>query len=390
MGLLDLIFPKKTQEKQATTQGASTFQTFTAYQPVFTNRYGAIYENELIRAAIDAKARHISKLKVEIMGSAQPQMKTLCKHAPNSWQTWSQFLYRLSTILETQNTAFIVPIKNARYNTLVGFYPALPSECRIVEKNKEPYLQYKFTNRQTAAERMAECGIMTKFQYKDDFFGESNRALGTTMDLVQIQNKGIEEAVKNSNTFRFMARMTNFTTDEDLAKAQSRYSNNAMKGDGGVLLFPNTWTDIKQINSAPYTVDAAQMNTIKENVCSYFGVSEAVMQGTAKSEELDAFFNSSIEPFAIQLSEVMTKMAYTLQEQSYGNQILITANRLQYMNTSQKVQMVQQLADRGMMTVNEGRELFNYAPIDGGDETMIRGEYYNGTDKLNTGGNADE
>ena len=126
------------------------------------------------------------------------------------------------------------------------------------------------------------------------------------------------------------------------------------------------------------------MNTIKENVCSYFGVSEAVMQGTAKSEELDAFFNSSIEPFAIQLSEVMTKMAYTLQEQSYGNQVLITANRLQYMNTSQKVQMVQQLADRGMMTVNEGRELFNYAPIEGGDETMIRGEYYNGTDKLNT------
>lgn len=389
MGLLDFIFPKK-QEKQPAANAVSTFQTFTAYQPVFRNTGGAIYENELIRAAIDAKARHISKLKVEIMGSAQPQMQTLCKHAPNNWQTWSQFLYRLSTILETQNTAFIVPIKNKRFNTLIGFYPVLPSECRVVEQNNEPYLQYRFTNGQTAAERMAECGIMTKFQYKDDFFGETNRALGSTMDLVQIQNKGIEEAVKNSNTFRFMARMTNFTTDEDLAKAQSRYSNNAMKGEGGVLLFPNTWTDIKQINSAPYTVDAAQMKTIKENVCSYFGVSEAVMQGTAKSEELDAFFNSSIEPFAIQLSEVMTKMAYSFQEQSYNNKILVTANRLQYMNTSQKVQMVQQLADRGMMTVNEGRELFNYAPIEGGDETMIRGEYYNGTDKLNTEGNENE
>ena len=389
MGLLEKIFPKK-QVKPAANNAASSFQTFTAYQPVFLNRGGAIYENELIRAAIDAKARHISKLKVDIIGSAQPQMKTLCKHAPNSWQTWSQFLYRLSTILETQNTAFIVPIKNARFNTLIGFYPVLPSECKVVAVNDEPYLQYRFANGQTAAERMAECGIMTKFQYKDDFFGESNRALSNTMDLVQIQNKGIEEAVKNSNTFRFMARMTNFTTDEDLAKAQKRYSENALQGDGGVLLFPNTWTDIKQINSAPYTVDANQMKAIKENVASYFGVSEAVMQGTAKSEDLDAFFNSSIEPFAIQLSEVMTKMAYSFQEQSYNNKILITANRLQYMNASQKVQMIQQLADRGMMTVNEGRELFNYAPIEGGDETMIRGEYYNGTDKLNTGGNADE
>lgn len=387
MGLLEKLFPKKKEPAAV----KSSFQTLTAYTPVFVNRNGAIYENELIRSAIDAKARHISKLKVDIIGSAQPQMQTLCKHQPNSFQTWSQFLYRLCTILETQNTAFIVPVKNKKYNTLLGFFPALPSECRVVEVNGEPYLQYRFANGQTAAERMEECGVMTKFQYRDDFFGETNGALNKTMQLADIQSRGIEEAVKNSNTFRFMAKMTNFSTDEDLAKEQKRFSENSLKGDGGVLLFPNTWTDVKQINSQPYNVDAAQIKEIKDNVCSYFGVSEAVMQGAAKSEELDAFFNSSIEPFAIQLSEVMTKMAYSFTEQSYGNKILVTANRLQYMNTGQKVQMVQQLSDRGMMTVNEGRELFNYAPIDGGDQTMIRGEYYNGAEKLNAGGaNNDE
>lgn len=386
MGLLEKIFPKKAEPKTV----ESSFQTLTAYTPVFVNRNGAIYENEMIRSAIDAKARHISKLKVDIIGSAQPQMRTLCKHSPNNFQTWSQFLYRLSTILETQNTAFIVPIKNKRYNTLMGFYPVLPSECRVVSVNDEPYLQYRFANGQSAAEKMTECGVMTKFQYRDDFFGETNTALGSTMKLSDIQAKGIEEAVKNSNTFRFMAKMTNFSTDEDLAKEQKRFSENSLAGDGGVLLFPNTWTDVKQINSQPYTVDAEQIKAIKNNVCSYFGVSEAVMQGTAKSDELDAFFNSSIEPFAIQLSEVMTKMAYSFQEQSYGNKIIVAANRLQYMNTSQKVQMVQQLADRGMMTVNEGRELFNYAPVEGGDETMIRGEYYNGQDKLAGGATNDK
>lgn len=386
MGLLEKIFPKKAEPKTV----ESSFQTLTAYTPVFVNRNGAIYENEMIRSAIDAKARHISKLKVDIIGAAQPQMRTLCKHSPNNFQTWSQFLYRLSTILETQNTAFIVPIKNKRYNTLMGFYPVLPSECRVVSVNDEPYLQYRFANGQSAAEKMTECGVMTKFQYRDDFFGETNTALGSTMKLSDIQAKGIEEAVKNSNTFRFMAKMTNFSTDEDLAKEQKRFSENSLAGDGGVLLFPNTWTDVKQINSQPYTVDAEQIKAIKNNVCSYFGVSEAVMQGTAKSDELDAFFNSSIEPFAIQLSEVMTKMAYSFQEQSYGNKIIVAANRLQYMNTGQKVQMVQQLADRGMMTVNEGRELFNYAPVEGGDETMIRGEYYNGQDKLAGGATNDK
>lgn len=388
MGLLEKIFPKK--KEQPASSAASSFQTFTAYSPVFVNHGGAIYENELIRAAIDAKARHISKLKADIIGAAQPQMKSLCKHAPNSFQTWSQFLYRLATILETQNTAFIVPIKNKKYNTIIGFYAVLPSECRVVAVNDEPYLQYKFASGQMAAERMQECGIMNKFQYRDEFFGESNRALASTMDLVQIQNKGIEEAVKNSNTFRFMARMTNFTTDEDLAKAQKRYSENALQGDGGVLLFPNTWTDIKQINSAPYTVDAAQMKAIKDSVSSYFGVSEAIMQGRATYEELDAFYESSVEPFAIQLSEVMTKMAYTFQEQSYGNKILITANRLQYMAPDKKLNMVTQLSDRGMMSINEGREIFNMSEVEGGDVRIIRGEYYNGADKLSEEGGSNE
>ncbi|MBQ0078382.1 MAG: phage portal protein [Eubacterium sp.] len=388
MGLLEKIFPKK--KEQPASSAASSFQTFTAYSPVFVNHGGAIYENELIRAAIDAKARHISKLKADIIGAAQPQMKSLCKHAPNSFQTWSQFLYRLATILETQNTAFIVPIKNKKYNTIIGFYAVLPSECRVVAVNDEPYLQYKFASGQMAAERMQECGIMNKFQYRDEFFGESNRALASTMDLVQIQNKGIEEAVKNSNTFRFMARMTNFTTDEDLAKAQKRYSENALQGDGGVLLFPNTWTDIKQINSAPYTVDAAQMKAIKDSVSSYFGVSEEIMQGRATYEQLDAFYESSVEPFAIQLSEVMTKMAYTFQEQSYGNKILITANRLQYMAPDKKLNMVTQLSDRGMMSINEGREIFNMSEVEGGDVRIIRGEYYNGADKLSEEGGSNE
>lgn len=377
MGLLEKIFPKKPPVNVQ-----SSFQTLTAYNPVFTSWRGAIYESELVRSAIDAKARHVSKLKVDFVGSAKPYLKTMCKNAPNAYMTWSQFLYRVCTILEAQNTAFVVPIKDD-YNRINGFFPALPSQAAIVSgKDDEPYLQYRFLTGGTASERLVECGILTKFQYKDDFFGESNGALKPTMSLVNVQNKGIEEAVKNSNTFRFMAQMNNFAKDEDLAKEQKRFTDNSIKGDGSVLLFPNTWSDIKQINATPYTVDDKQMEAIKQNIFNYLGVNEDIMQGKAKGEELDAFFNSSIEPFSIQLSEVFTKMTYTIRERNEGNEVLCTANRLQYMTPTQKVAVVQNLGDRGMLTVNEGRELFNYPPVEGGDETMIRGEYYNGTDKL--------
>src|SRR5574344_540094 len=149
MGLLEKIFPKKPPVNVQ-----SSFQTLTAYNPVFTSWQGAIYESELVRSAIDAKARHISKLKIDFAGSARPYLKTACKHAPNSFMTWSQFLYRVCTILEAQNTAFIVPVKD-EYNRITGYFPALPSQAAIVSgKDNDPYLQYRFMTGDTASERL--------------------------------------------------------------------------------------------------------------------------------------------------------------------------------------------------------------------------------------------
>ena len=145
-------------------------------------------------------------------------------------------------------------------------------------------------------------------------------------------------------------------------------------------------TNIKELSQKGYTVDPAQMSLIKENVYSYFGVSEAVIQNRANGDELDAFFNGSIEPFAIKLSDALTRMVFTERERNTGNAIVFTANRLQYMNVASKISMAQQLGDRGVLTVDEIRELFNYAPLpDGaGQYTPIRGEYKNVKDE--TGG----
>ena len=117
------------------------------------------------------------------------------------------------------------------------------------------------------------------------------------------------------------------------------------------------------------------MKQINENVFNYFGVSEKVMQGSADSDELDAFFNSSVEPFAIALSEAMSRAIYTERERSFGNHVYVNSNRLQYMTQTAKVSLARELGDRGILTINEIRELFNYGPIDGGDIAYIRGEY---------------
>ena len=387
MGLLDVIFrPSKAKKSEkALNEARSFFQTLTAYTPVFTSWGGQIYESEIVRAAIDARARHNSKLKVEIMGTANPSLQVKLRLGPNQWQTWSQFMYRVSTILDVNNTCFICPVFDDRM-IITGVYPVLPSMCSLVEYDDEVWLRYQFANGQTAAVEFRKCAVLTKHQYKSDFFGDSNAPLSETMKLIHIQNQGIEEGVKNAATFRFMATLNNFSSAQDLAKERQRFTETNLSSEseaGGFLLFPNTYKDIRQIDVRPYAIDSEQMRQIRENVFNYFGVNEAVLQNSAKAEDLEAFFDGCIEPFAIQLSEGLTKLLFSERERAQGSYLIANANRLQYMSTSQKVQMAKELGDRGAILIDEIRELFNFAPLpDGaGQVAPIRGEY-KATDEL--------
>ena len=388
LGLFDKIFRPKAEHVKSD----QFWQTFTAYQPQFYSVAGQVYEILLVRAAIDFRARQNAKLKVQLSGSANEVLRTMIQHKPSEWQTWSKFLYRVSTILDVQNNCIIVPILDT-YGRITGYYPVLPSVTEIVSVNGEPYLRYQFQNGQTAAMELSRCGILNKFQYMSDFFGENNAALDSTMNLIAMNEQNISEAVKQSATFRFMARVSNFTKTEDLKKEQDRFAKTSMTGAGGIILFPNTYADIKQINSSAYNVDKAELDLINGNVFSYFGVNGKLLQSLATADELDGFFNCCVEPFEIQLSEVLTDMTFTSREQSNGNRVDVTANRLQYASLTQRIEMARELGDRGMIMRDEIRELFNLAPLpDGiGQTAPVRGEYYNvGDPKPTKEGEANE
>ena len=375
MGLFEKIFKGTKREGD----GWQYFKTLTAYAPVFTTRQGSMYESELVRAAIDARARHISKLKVEIRGAAKPKLQAQLRRAPNEFQTWGQFLYRTSTILDMQNTAFIVPIEDELGET-TGYYPILPSRCVIKEsRDGTEWLVYSFSSGDTAAIEFKKCGVLTKFQYSDDFFGESNTALNPTLDLIDIQNQGIAEGVKSSAAFRFMAKMTNFSNPKDLAEEQKRFTRENLKAEAGsLLLFPNTYSDISQIKSSPFVVDAAQRTAIETNVKNYFGVNEDIMQNKATGDVWNGFYEGAIETFAIQFTDVMTMIIFSSREVAQGSGIMATANRLQYMSNKDKLEYATNMADRGLMNRDEIRDMLQLPPLpDGeGQAYTIRGEYY--------------
>ena len=401
MGLFDWIWKKPNIDVARYNDGY--FKTLTAYRPHFTTWNGSLYESELVRSAIDARARHISKLKVEIQGAAKPTLQTKLRLKPNNWQTWSQFLYRTSTILDMHNTAVIVPVYDELLNP-VGYYTGLPDRCEIVEVDGVPFLRYKFKNGQSAANYLEECAILTKFQYSSDFFGERNDALDTTMKMIHLDNQGVEEAVKNGATFRFMAKMNNFQKSEDIKKERQRFNEMNLKGEdgGGLLLFPNTYSEIKQIDQKAYTVPEAELKEIRTNVYNYFAVNEDVLQSKAYGDAWSAFYESVVEPFAIQFSETMTQAIFSDRERAQGSLLMATSNRLQYMTTKEKMEVSASMFDRGIWNRDDVRDVWNMAPLpDGqGQAYIIRGEYITisedgsftreGTDQTGGEANADQ
>lgn len=374
MGLFEKLFPKKYRNPL----GMERWESLTAYSTAFRSWKGELYEFDQVRAAIDTLSRNTSKLRIEVLGTAKGKMRTKLKIKPNPYQTWSQFWYRTRTIFEMQNNAIIVPILDDT-DSVVGLFPVLPSLCEVVSYKGTEYLRYTFYGNQRAAIELDRCGVITKHQYKDDIFGEKNTALNGTLSLLDLNKQAIKAAVENSNSFKFMARMNNFAKDEDIRAERQRVRESNIKDkDGFLVLFSNLVGDPKQINYSPYTIDEKESKRIDENIEKYFGVSSEAIKNEVTGDKAAAFYEGAIEPFAIQASEVITNMLFTAIEQSTGNAFVLTSNRIQFMTNADKLSFTTQMADRGLVSINELRDIWNLAPLpDGlGDLMPRRGEYY--------------
>lgn len=372
---MNIFTRKKTQAGEAIEKGVKEyFELLHAYTPRFTTYEGGLYEMELTRAAIHSFATHVSKLKPEVSGNEMLQL-TL-QNMPNSLMDTKKYLYRLATGYMVDNTVFIAPMEDKR-GDIIGFYPCILEKSELIKVNGTTYLRYTLNDQNKFAIELDRVGILNQMQRKDELFGESNNVMRPTMELIHTNNEGIKEGVKAAAAIRFLAKLANSYKADDITAERERFikENLSAKNNGGVLMFDQKYEEVKQITSTPYTVDSKQMEQIRDNVFDYFGTNEKILRNNFNSQEWNAYYEGKIEPFAIEMSLVHSNICFGLEEIARGNKIIFTANRLQYLSNNEKLQTVTQLMDRGLITLNDGREIFNMAPIPDGDRRYIRLEY---------------
>ena len=377
MGLWEkLYWPKN---KVATGYSQYPYATISEGQPITTTYRGQVYEQELIRACIDRFATACSKLDPAYEGSSKNVQRIISTN-PNELMTWPQFLYRSATLTDTFNTCAIVPSFALDMETVTGIYPLYYNKAEVVEYAGEPWVKF-FTSdgggmdECTHAIELRKVCFITRYQLKSDVFG-TDLYPKSTLDLMKAQESAQKAAIANGARVRWMGQVSSRMDEKELDKKRRRFleANLSQDNEGGILVYDQTFASVEQVKNQSYVIDPSEMERIQQNVFSYYGTNLAILQNDYEPNKWAAYYEGKIEPWALQISEGITRMLFT-QRQRLHNKVEFSSSRLQYAAMAEKRNMIRDMVDRGLMTLNEGRKILQMNEVPGGDQFVIRGEY---------------
>ena len=124
------------------------------------------------------------------------------------------------------------------------------------------------------------------------------------------------------------------------------------------------------IENNPLNLDVTQLQAVKNKIYDYLGVSEKIVNSSYNEDEYAAFYESTVEPLAVQMSLEFTRKIFNERERAFGNQIVFESGRLQFTSNKTKVNLIKELLPYGILTINQALEILNMAPIEGGDKRL--------------------
>jgi len=344
-------------------------------RPYTTGWDGSMYQQVLVRSVIERFAIACSKLKPEIQGSARPRVRRAVETSPNQFQTWPQFLYRCATLYMNNTTVCVVPTYRPGTQVQVGYYPVPLATAEVVEHAGEYWLRWTTLDGDARAVELKYVAVVTRFQYLSDWFGDGN-ILANTLSMLKAQEDAQKQSINDSAQLRFIAQLSGQVREEDQVAKRDRFYEQNLSGDNptSLMMYDATFLNFEQLKAQNWTIPPEEMERIENNVFDYFGINRRILQNAYDENAWDAFYEGCIEPFALALGEAMSQATFTMRERP-ANRIMFSSNRLEYAAASSKRNINKDMCDRGIMTLNEAREILQLPPIDGGDVFILRGEY---------------
>lgn len=342
---------------------------------------GSLYESDVVRSCIRPKTKAIGKLLPKhtresakgLLINPEPYMKMLLKE-PNPHMTMQVLLEKVTTQLSLNNNAFIFIARN-EFGYPVELYPIPCLFCEaIYDEFGELFLKFTMRNGKNYTFRYSDI-IHIRDDFNDnDLFGESpTKAITQLMNIITTTDQGIVNAIKNSGIIRWILVFKAALRPEDIRLATKEFVDNYLSYDSETAgaVAADAKYDLKQVEQKDYVPNAAQMDKTTIRLYNFFNTNEKIVQSKFDENEWNAYYESQVEPLAMQLSAEFSRKLFTKRERGFGNEIVFAASNLQYASMRTKLDLVQ-MVDRGAMTPNEWREILGLGPIELGDKPIRR------------------
>lgn len=347
---------------------------------------GKIYQSDIVRAAMRPKVKAVGKLvakhirqtvqkdgarKLEV--NPEPYIRFLLEE-PNPYMTGQKLQEKLATQLILNNNAFALIIRDDMgYPAEIYPVPAVSAEA-IYDRQYRLYLKFIFAN-----------GKIYTFPYSDiihlrqdfgdnDIFGDPIApALVPLMDIVATTDQGIVKAIKNGGIIRWLLKFTSTMRPEDLKARSDEFAANflSIESSGTGVAATDAKAEAQQIEPKDYVPNAQQMDRTAQRIYALFNTNKKIVQSEYDENGWNAYYEAEVEPMVIELANEFTRKLFNRRERGFGNRIMFEAANLATASMQTKLNL-SQMVDRGALTPNEWREVFNLAPVPGGDEPVRR------------------
>lgn len=377
MGWLDKLFHRQPRESKFA-------RTLNGLAPVYTQFGTNIYASDVVQQALACIVDEVKKLNpqhIRIVDNDPVPISTSTVQAvlndPNAVMTTAEFLEKITWLLLLNYNAFVIPTYRTWTDRNTGeerryyeaLYPIKPTQVNFIQDSSgRMYVQFFFESGYSTTVPYDDV-IHIKYHYSvsefmgGDWNGQPDHGpLLETLNLNDQMLKGIAKAMNASYSINGVVKYNTLLDQGKTEKALQELTEHLQNSESGFLPL-DLKAEFVPLKRDTKLIDADTLKFMDEKILRNWGVPLAILRGDYNKVQYAAFYQKTLEPLIITISQAFTKKMFTKREKSFGNKIQLYPKDLVFMTVDQTIEMVTLLANTGAIFENEKRVAFGLRPL---------------------------
>lgn len=370
MGLFSWLKKTKVDSEYKPLSGADWY-------PAIYSQFGSdIYASDVVQQAINCIVREMKKLSPQHVikknknytESVNDEIQGVLDF-PNDLMTTSDFIEKVVWQLYFNYNSFVLPIWEK--GKLAGLYPLNPQQVNFLQDaSGEVFVNMIFANGYNGTIRYADV-IHIRYNYSvSEFMGGNlngqpdNKALLKSLELNKTLLDGVAKAMNSSFAINGVVKYNTLIDGAKTEKALNELTDALKRNESGFMPL-DLKAEFIPFKREVKLVDEPTLKFIDEKILRHFGVPLAILTGDYNKTQYEAFYQKTLEPLIISMSQAFTKAIFSKRETfGFGHKIIFYHKELDFMTMDEKIRWMTMASNVGAITINEMRDILGYPPYD--------------------------